>query len=83
MPIDKRLTGEADVQIYELHQVSVAAVVHQGNFVHFSQGHKALLKWIETNGYQINDPFREIYIKHDPQDLSESIHEIQYPVVKI
>lgn len=82
VPIDKQLPGVDDVKVYELPQAHVAAVVHQGNFEDFSQGHRALLKWIEANGYQISGPYREIYIKHDPRDLSDSITEIQYPVVK-
>jgi effector-binding domain-containing protein len=57
--------------------------VHQGNFEDFQIGHKVLLKWIEENGYRATGGYREIYIKHDPSDLSDSVTEIQFPVERI
>jgi DNA-binding transcriptional MerR regulator len=82
VPIDHPVPGADRIQIYELPQVQVAAVVHHGNFEDFTQGHTALMKWIEENGYQIAGPFREIYIKHDHRDLTDSTTEIQFPVEK-
>jgi DNA-binding transcriptional MerR regulator len=82
VPIDRDLPGTDRVTVYELPQVQVASVVHHGNFDDFTQGHTALLNWIEANNYQIAGPFREIYIQHDHRDLSDSTTEIQYPVEK-
>jgi DNA-binding transcriptional MerR regulator len=82
VPIDRPLPGTGRVRVYELPQVQVAAVVHHGNFEDFTQGHKALLTWIEANGYRIAGPYREIYIKHDKRDLSDTTTEIQIPVAK-
>ncbi len=78
--IDRPLPGNDRVKVYELPQVQVASVVHHGNFEDFTQGHAALLKWIDANGYRIVGPYREIYIKHDKRDLSDSTTEIQFPV---
>lgn len=83
VPIDRPLQGTDHVRIYELPSTQVAAVVHHGDFADFTQGHAALLEWIDANGYQITGPYREIYIKHDKADLSESTTEIQFPVEKI
>lgn len=83
VPIDRPLQGTDHVRIYELPSTQVAAVVHHGDFADFTQGHAALLEWIDANGYQISGPYREIYIKHDKEDLSESTTEIQFPVEKI
>ena len=80
--IDRQLPGTDQVRVYELPPSQVAAVVHQGNFEEFTQGHAALLDWIEDNGYKIAGPYREIYIKHDKSDLSHSTTEIQFPVEK-
>jgi effector-binding domain-containing protein len=80
--IDRSLSGTDRVRVYELHQEQVASVVHHGNFDDFTQGHAALLKWIEANGYRITGPYREIYIKHDHHNLSDSTTEIQFPVEK-
>lgn len=80
MPIDRPLPGTERVRVYELPPTQVAAVVHQGNFEEFTRGHAALLEWIDANGYRIVGPYREIYIRHNKDDLSESTTEIQFPV---
>jgi DNA-binding transcriptional MerR regulator len=83
VPIDRPMPGNEKVKVYELPATLVAAVVHQGEFEDFTQGHAALLEWVGANGYQISGPYREIYIKHEQSDLSDSTTEIQYPVEKI
>ena len=82
VPIDRPLKGTEHVKVYELPSAQVAAVVHQGNFEDFQQGHAAILEWIDANGYQIAGPYREIYIKHDRDELSDSTTEVQFTVEK-
>jgi effector-binding domain-containing protein len=74
--------GSDKVKVYELPPTQVAAVVHQGNFADFTQGHAALLEWIDANGYKIVGPYREIYIRHDHRQLADTTTEIQFPVEK-
>jgi effector-binding domain-containing protein len=83
VPVDRTLPGTDDVHVYELPSTLVASVVHHGNFDEFTQGHAALLEWIDANGYQIVGPYREIYIRHDKKNLSDTTTEIQFPVEKI
>ena len=83
VPIDRPLKGTARVKVYEIPATQVAAVVHQGNFEEFTQGHAALLEWIDTNGYQIVGPYREVYIKHEKSNMADTTTEIQYPVRKV
>jgi len=83
VPVDRTLPGTANVKVYELPPTQVASVVHQGNFEDFTQGHAALLEWIDANGYKIVGPYREIYIKHDKRHLSDTTTEIQFPVEKV
>ncbi len=83
VPIDRPLPGTDQVKVYELPPTQVAAVVHQGDFEDFTQGHAALLEWIDASGYKIVGPYREIYIEHDKTNLSDSMTEIQYPVEKV
>ena len=83
VPVDRQLPGTDQVKVYELPSTQVASVVHQGNFDEFTQGHAALLEWIDANGYKITGPYREIYIRHDKANLSDSTTEIQFPVEKI
>jgi len=80
VPIDRQLKGTDRVKVYELASTQVASVVHQGNFDDFTQGHAALLEWIDANGYQVAGPYREIYIACSNMD--ESTTEIQFPVEK-
>ena len=80
VPIDRPLKGTDRVSVYELPSTQVAAVVHHGEFEDFTQGHAALLDWIDANGYQIVGPYREIYIRHEKSELSDSTTEIQFPV---
>ena len=82
VPIDRPLPGTDRVKVYELPPTQVAAVVHQGEFEDFTQGHAALLEWIDANGYKIVGPYREIYIQHEKDNLSNSTTEIQFPVEK-
>jgi DNA-binding transcriptional MerR regulator len=79
IPIDRRIPSTEHVKVYELPQQQVAAVVHHGAFEDFTQGHVAILSWIEANGYHITGPYREIYIHH-ASNMAESATEIQYPV---
>ena len=80
--VDRALPGTDHVKVYELPPTQVAAVVHHGDFEEFTQGHGALLEWIDANGYRIVGPYREIYIKHEKNNLSDTITEIQVPVEK-
>jgi len=83
VPIDRLLPGTERVRVYELPSTQIAAAVHQGDFEDFTQGHAALLEWIDANGYKIVGPYREIYIKHEQTDLLNSTTEIQFPVEKV
>ena len=80
--VDRLLPSTDRVKVYELPPTQVAAVVHHGKFEEFTQGHAALLEWIDANGYRIVGPYREIYIKHEKNNLSDTITEIQFPVEK-
>ncbi|HUG35169.1 MAG TPA: GyrI-like domain-containing protein [Anaerolineales bacterium] len=82
VPIDRLLEGTNRVKVYQLPALEVAAVVHQGVFEDFTQGHAALLEWIDANGYKIVGPYREVYIQHDKKRLTDTTTEIQFPVEK-
>ncbi len=83
VPIDRSLPGSDAVKVYEMPSTQVASVVHNGDFAEFTQGHAALLEWIDANGYRINGPYREVYIKHHKSNLKDSTTEIQFPVEKV
>ena len=83
------LTGPAKphgrVQVHELPAVeSMAVVMHHGPFVTIGQAYDAIIQWVQANGYRINGPCREIYLKPPSvigsQTDPETITEIQFPV---
>ena len=79
--IDSAVPGTQEVQVYTLPETLVVSFVHQGDFKEFQIGHKVVVKWIEENGYRAAGGYREIYLKHDPAHLSDSVTEIQFPVL--
>ena len=43
-PLIQSIPSGADVRVYELPEIHVASVVHQGNFDEFTNGHAYILK---------------------------------------
>jgi DNA-binding transcriptional MerR regulator len=80
-PIASPIPGNDRVKVYELEGEEVAAVIHQGDFEEFTQGHAALKRWLEANGFRLNGAYRELY--HDLQDRSQATVEVQFPIEKI
>jgi DNA-binding transcriptional MerR regulator len=80
-PIAEPVPESDRITVYELAGEEVAAVIHQGDFEQFTNGHAALKRWLEANGFRLNGPYREIY--HDLQDRSQATVEVQFPIQKI
>ncbi|MGC4042178.1 MAG: GyrI-like domain-containing protein [Armatimonas sp.] len=78
VPIDHKFPETERVQVYEVPTQPVAAVVHQGGYDNLPLMHKALLQWMEANGYEAAGSYREIY--HSPPDAEVPVLEVQYPV---
>jgi DNA-binding transcriptional MerR regulator len=75
------LAGRA--QVYELPGSVVACVIHQGSDETCEQAYVAARSWIESHGYAIAGPNREIYWQGDvAQDGDSSVTEIQYPIIQ-
>jgi effector-binding domain-containing protein len=85
VPIGKEITGSDRVKIYELPGLEEAAcIVYKGAYEGISEAYKALMTWIESNGYQITGPNRELYFT-DPSKVknpAENVTEIQFPIKK-
>ncbi len=73
------------VKIYELPSFDkMACVVHHGSYKQSCQAYTALISWIETNGYKIAGPNREVYIiGGNEQDNDSYVTEVQFPVIKV
>src|SRR5258708_5335437 len=73
-----------EVQVVELPAVeTMASVIHHGSFSTLNQAYNAILNWIETNGYHISGPNRELNLEYEPGgDESKFVTEVQFPVEK-
>lgn len=57
-----------------------ACTVHKGDYSRLNEAYTAIGRWIETNGYRVVAPPREIYLHGSGGP--ESLTEIQFPVEK-
>ncbi len=73
------------VKVRELSAVEQAACLTvEGSYEQLSDAYTRLLGWIESNGYQIVDCNREIYVKGGPDFKPEEyVTELQFPVRKV
>lgn len=84
MATDDPLPADGRVRESALPAVAaMACVVHHGPFDSMRQAYTALITWIETGGYRITGPSRELYYRggNDQHDAS-FVTEIQFPVEK-
>ncbi len=86
-PVAEVLKTSDPIKSYLLPGVeAVASTIHHGPFVTIGDAYKALIKWIEENGYQICGPCREIYLQpahNASQTDPNTLTEIQFPVRKV
>ncbi len=81
-PLKRSIPGSERIQVHELPQEYVASLMHQGDFRLFGDSVKAIVAWIERNGYRIAGPFREVYHRFDRDQLEDTLVELQFPVSK-
>ncbi len=84
MPFEGALGDGEQVKVGKLPAVeTMASVIHHGSFSTLNQAYNAILKWIETNGYHISGPTRELNLEYERGgDQSKFVTEIQFPVEK-
>jgi effector-binding domain-containing protein len=73
------------VKVHQLPEATVASVVHHGSYATINQAYDAISKWLETSGYKIVAPSREVYLHVGQpvrQDDESYVTEIQFPVEK-
>jgi effector-binding domain-containing protein len=97
-PLSGPLPGEGRAHTHELPVVeTMACLLHRGTFDHIGDTYNALIKWIETNGYRMTGPNREVYLRavaypktdvEYPKDYltdneADRLTEVQLPVEKV
>ncbi|MYD61362.1 MAG: MerR family transcriptional regulator [Gemmatimonadetes bacterium] len=84
IPIKKTIPEGDDVKVHELPGDQMACLVHHGGFEGFPLAYQAGVQWIETNGYEITGPNREVYLQFRPDgDPKDFVTEIQFPIAKV
>jgi len=78
------LQGSEHVTVFELPGAEqMVSTVHHGSFADLQKAYKALMQWVEANGYRIVGPCRELYLQYERGgDQSKYVTEIQFPVSK-
>ena len=82
----RRVPDSGRMRVHELPAATMAATVHHGSYNTIGAAHKAILTWIEANGYRIVGPDREVYLYNTvPVRLDDPsyVTELQYPVEKV
>ncbi len=84
MPFEGTLNDSEQVKVDVLPAVeTMASVIHYGSFSTLGQAYNAILKWIETNGYRVSGPNRELNLEYERSgDQSKFVTEVQFPVEK-
>ncbi len=61
----------------------LACTIHRGRWLSLSRGYMNLGLWIQTNGYEIIGPSREIFHHIGPDADESTVTEMQFPVTKL
>ncbi len=65
VPLRFAIPGSANIHVRELPGLECAAcVVHAGSYAMLYQAYNALLGWLETSGYSMAGPIREVYLRY-------------------
>lgn len=86
-PLSERIPASKSILVHELPAIEdMACVIHQGPFTSLHEAYNALLKWIDSNGYRVIGPAREIYLQAPATAGSQTdpntVTEVQFPVAK-
>lgn len=86
-PLPKPVQADGPVKVYELPPVEHAAsLVYTGPFTGLSEAYSTLFQWIQSRGYRICGPCREVYLKppavDGDQNDPEAITELQFPITR-
>jgi len=84
MPVQSAAKGDARVKVKELPACTVASVTVKGPYAQIPAHYTEMLAWLSAEGWEIDGPPREVYIKRPKADGSgdpgEFVTEIQFPI---
>ena len=73
------------IEFMKLPEVEVVSIYHKGSYNNLRDSYEIILKFIESNRYQIIDNVRECYIDGcwNKESEEDYLTEIQFPVTKL
>lgn len=86
IPINPSQPVDAGLTARPLDGVETAAcIIHEGPYESIEGTYNILMPWITANGYRMDGPGREVYVRGPGPDVAPStyITEIQIPVAKV
>jgi DNA-binding transcriptional MerR regulator len=80
--LERPVAATGRIQVYHLPGVEhMASTIHHGSYLSLHRAYIALGRWIESNGYRLSGPARDIYLKSgDAQDDEAYVTEVQMPI---
>ena len=70
VPLKSAIPGTDTIHVRETRRIRRAAcVVHTGDYATIYQAYNTLLGWIESNGYRMKGPIREVYLSYSADGL--------------
>jgi len=80
---DAELSGRVSIKELEGYD-EMASLTRVGPYDDFTPAYQKLMDWVQSNGYQIIGPNREIYLQGPEANIppAEFVTEIQFPVTK-
>jgi effector-binding domain-containing protein len=81
-----RVPDSGRMRVHELAGGAMATTIHHGPYNSIGEAHTAVITWIDSNGYHIVGPDREVYLYNAPpfrKDDPSFVTEIQYPVARL
>ena len=85
-PVAPGLGESKRVRVRILPGTQMASAVHRGPYQTLGEAIETIVQWIESNGYRITGPEREIYLvpgRNGSQTDPNTVTEVQFPVEKI
>ncbi|MBN2547941.1 MAG: GyrI-like domain-containing protein [Anaerolineales bacterium] len=82
-PLTRPVTVTQGALAHDLPAVeSMACAIHQGPYERLPEAYSALMTWVETHGYRMAGPNRDVYLQGPEAGAAAQVTEVQFPVQK-
>jgi effector-binding domain-containing protein len=85
VPLANSVAGTKRIKVHELPSVKqMACTIHKGPYEMIGDAYRAVMTWVDINGYEFSGPNREVYLEGPGQgkDPASYVTEVQFPIAK-